>query len=306
MNSTNRSIHAGKSLVAAAVAATLLAACASAPTKSTGAAEVRNRLTVLQADPDLASRAPVAMKEADMAVRAAEAPQNDKTLVAHRVFLADRKVESARAMAETSLVEDQRTALSEQRERARLDARTREADAARRQALVAEAAGAEQKLAAERARSDAIVAQTAADGAQRQNEALQRQLQDMQAEVTERGIVLTLGDVLFTSGRADLRSGTTENLDKLVAFLGQYPERIVAIEGHTDSIGSENSNQALSERRADSVKTYLSARGIGPGRLTAMGKGESTPVADNASDTGRQQNRRVEVIISNSSPVAAR
>jgi outer membrane protein OmpA-like peptidoglycan-associated protein len=306
MNITNRPIHAGKSLVAAAVAATLLAACASAPPKSTGAVEVRSRLTALQADPDLASRAPVAMKEADTAVRAAEAPQDDRTLVAHRVFIADRKVESARALAETSLVEDQRTSLSEQRERARLDARTKEADAARRQALVAEAAGAEQKLAAERARSDASVAQTAADGAQRQNEALQRQLQDMQAQVTERGIVLTLGDVLFTSGRADLRSGTTGNLDKLVAFLGQYPERVVAIEGHTDSVGSEMSNQSLSERRAESVKTYLSGRGIGPGRLTAMGKGEGSPVADNESGTGRQQNRRVEVIISNSSPVVAR
>ena len=116
-------------------------------------------------------------------------------------------------------------------------------------------------------------------------------------------MVLTLGDVLFASGKANLLSGATGNLDKLAAFLNKYPDRTVVIEGYTDNVGSEDYNQGLSERRADSVKSYLAGQGIGALRLSALGKGESGAVADNSSATGRQQNRRVEVVISN--PAAA-
>jgi outer membrane protein OmpA-like peptidoglycan-associated protein len=115
----------------------------------------------------------------------------------------------------------------------------------------------------------------------------------------DRGLVLTLGDVLFTSGRADLKPGAAGNLNKLVAFLNKYPDRSVSIQGYTDSVGSEDYNQGLSERRADSVKSYLAGQGISTMRLSALGKGRSDPVADNGSAAGRQQNRRVEVIISN-------
>jgi outer membrane protein OmpA-like peptidoglycan-associated protein len=126
---------------------------------------------------------------------------------------------------------------------------------------------------------------------------LQTQINMLQAKVTDRGIVLTLGDVLFETGKSDLKS--TAALDRLVAFLNKYPDRSVAIEGYTDSVGSEEYNQALSERRANSVRNYLTGQGIAGARLTATGRGESSPVADNSSATGRQQNRRVEVIISN-------
>jgi outer membrane protein OmpA-like peptidoglycan-associated protein len=100
-----------------------------------------------------------------------------------------------------------------------------------------------------------------------------------------------------------LKTGATGNLNKLVAFLNEYPDRTAAIEGYTDSVGSEDFNQGLSERRADSVKSYLVGQGIGALRLSASGKGENDTVSGNDSATGRQQNRRVEVIISN--PVAA-
>src|SRR5580700_11146968 len=130
MNTENRSVtNLRKTLIGATVASVLLAACAAAPLKPDGAAEVRNKLTQLQSDPNLGSRAPLAIKEADIAVNTAELPQADKDLAAHRVYLADRKVETARALAETRFAEDQRGALSAQREGARLDARTREADA---------------------------------------------------------------------------------------------------------------------------------------------------------------------------------
>jgi outer membrane protein OmpA-like peptidoglycan-associated protein len=112
-------------------------------------------------------------------------------------------------------------------------------------------------------------------------------------------LVLTLGDVLFTSGRADLKPGAMGNLNELVNFLVKYPDRTVAIHGYTDSLGSEEYNQGLSERRANSVKAYLADRGIDSTRLSASGMGQSAPVAGNDSAAGRQQNRRVEVTISN-------
>jgi outer membrane protein OmpA-like peptidoglycan-associated protein len=229
----------------------------------------------------------------------AEQPQADKELAAHRVYLADRKVETARAQAETRLAEDQRAALSAQRESARLEARTREADVAKGQVATARAESAEQKSAAEQARGEAEAAHVAATSSEQQAAELQRQIEVLRAKVTDRGLVLTLVDVLFTSGRADLKTGASGNLNKLVAFLNKYPDRIVTIEGYTDSVGTDEYNQALSQRRADSVRSYLVGQGIGAERLTAVGKGESEPVAGNDSATGRQQNRRVAVIIEN-------
>src|SRR5581483_1444606 len=120
---------------------------------------------------------------------------------AHRVYLADRRVDTARALAETRFAEDQRAELVAQRESARLDARTHEADAAKGQAATARAEGAEQKAAADQARLDATSAQLVAANSQQQSEELQRQIDMLQAKPTDRGLVLTLGDVLFTTGR---------------------------------------------------------------------------------------------------------
>ena len=288
-------------LVAAAVASILLAACTTAPVKPDGAAEARVKLTQLQSDPNLASRAAAAIKDADAAVRTAEQPELNKELAAHRVYLADRKVDTAKALAEARFAEDERSVLTAQRENARLDARTREADAAKGQAATARAEGAQQKVAADQARNEADAAHVAAASSEQQATELQRQLDVLNAKPTDHGLVLTLGDVLFTTGRADLKPGATGNLNKLVAFLDKYPDRSVAIQGYTDSVGSEDYNQGLSERRANSVKSYLAGQGIGSMRLSASGKGRSDPVADNDSAAGRQQNRRVEVVISNPS-----
>jgi outer membrane protein OmpA-like peptidoglycan-associated protein len=304
MNTTSHSrVNLARTLIAAAVAAALVAACAVAPVKPEGAAEARNKLTQLQSNPNLANRAPLAIKEADAAVRAAEQPQADKELGEYLVYMADRKVEIARAEADTSFAEDQRAALSAQRDKARLDARTHEADVAEGKVATARAEGAEQKMAADQARNEAGAANLAAANSEQQSAELQRQIDVLQAKPTDRGLVLTLGDVLFASGKANLLSGASGNLDKLAAFLNKYPDRTVVIEGYTDNVGSEDYNQGLSERRAESVKSYLAGQGIGALRLAALGKGESGAVADNSSATGRQQNRRVEVVISN--PAAA-
>lgn len=227
-----------------------------------GAAATRGKLSQLQGDPQLASRAPVAIKNAQTAVMAAEQPRGsddlEQALGQHLVLMADRKVEIARALAQARLYEDQRKQLSAQREGARLDSRTREADQ------------------------------------------LQAQLDAMNAKQTERGLMMTIGDLLFATGRSELRSGGAHHLDKLALFLQQNPERGVVIEGHTDSVGSDEANYRLSQRRAESVQAYLLMHGVAAGRMGTSGKGEGSPVAGNDSASGRQLNRRVEVIISNS------
>jgi len=304
MNSLFRN-HAGYATVltvAAAVSLTL-AGCATTPTSPDGAAEVRAKLTRLQADPDLANRAPVAIQEADTAIRAAEVPETkDGALGAHLVYMADRKVEIAMAQAATSQAEDQLAKLGKERERSRLEARTREADKAHADADAARTGAAD---AARMASADADAARVAAAAAALQAEDMQRQIDALQAKATERGLVLTLGDVLFTSGMADLKAGAASNLNRLVTFLNQNPDRKIEIEGHTDNVGGDDYNQGLSQRRADSVRSYLMQQGINSGRIVASGKGEQRPVADNESEGGRQQNRRVEVIIENAPPVVA-
>ena len=271
MNTTPKTVTPSRTLVAATVAAVLLTACASAPVAPPGAADARARLTQLQSDPNLGSRAPLAIKEADAAVRTAEKPEADAAVGSHRVYVADRKIEIARAQAETRLSEDQRAAITAERATARLDSRTREVDAAR----------------------------DATAEAKDQNAELQREIDALQARPTDRGLVLTLGDVLFATGRADLKPGAANNLNQLVSFLAKYPTRTVAIEGHTDSVGGEDFNLGLSQRRADAVRSHLVRQGVASGRITTMGAGKGSPVASNDTEAGRQQNRRVEVIISN-------
>jgi outer membrane protein OmpA-like peptidoglycan-associated protein len=351
-------------LATTAMIAMLLASCASTPQSPPGAADVRAKLIRLQSDTNLASHAPIEIREAEAAVRLAEIPvPKDPDLGAYRVYMADYKVEIAEAKAATRYAEDQRIALSEAREQARLRARTLEANRAQDQADLARSdatrarneadaaraseayAAADAARQAELARDEAERARNAADDAERARNAaddaerarmaseearamaaadaerareaseqaramaaadadrekaeLQRQIDLLQAKTTERGLVLTLGNVLFATGRADLNAGGTDSLNKLVAFLNQYPDRNIMIEGHTDNVGSDASNLALSERRAGSVHSYLLQQGVGSQRISSSGLGESQPIADNDTDAGRQQNRRVEIIIDN-------
>ena len=328
----NAFISSRHTLIAAAVAAVLLTACASTPVEPDGAAALRARLTQLQSDPQLGSRAPLAMEQANIAVTAAEKPETDMVRVTHLEFMADRKISIARAEAESQLAVDQRKGLIEQREAMRLQARTREADAADQRANMAQANAANQQQMTDAANQRANVAQadaanqqqmadaanSRADAAQanasdqadaaraaaadaaRQADELQRQIDGLQARVTDRGLVLTLGDVLFASGAANLNSGGDAHLGKLAVFLNKYVDRTALIVGYTDNIGGQDYNLGLSQRRADSVKSYLVAQGVDSSRLNSSGQGMSSPVADNSSATGRQQNRRVEVVIQNS------
>jgi len=271
--------HVFKNLSVFVLSAVLMSACATSSKTPSEVVDVRNKLQRLQSDQQLASRAPVSLREAEEAVRAAEKVPKDKAELSHLVWVADRKIDIAAAQGQARYLEDQRKTLAEDREKSRLNARTQEADAA--------------KLDANAAKQDA-------EAARKQAEDLQRQIAELNAKATDRGLVVTLGDVLFETGKADLKGGAAVNLAKLSAFLNQHPDRTVTIEGHTDSVGSEEYNQGLSQRRANSVQQFLISQGIAANRLTAVGKGENFPVAGNDDNAGRQMNRRVEVVIANS------
>ncbi|MCK7628674.1 OmpA family protein [Shewanella sp. JNE10-2] len=257
---------------------TTVAACSSAPKMAEGISDIRTELNTLQAKNELAILAPAAISQAEEAVRAAEQPVKNEQLSQHLVFVADRKVNIALAQAQSRFAEDQQKVLAKNRDDARLDARTTEANQAHQDARLA--------------RADAADARQESDDAQ-------AQLALLNARESERGWVVTLGDVLFDTGKANLKSSTSQHLTNLATFLGKYPQRGAIIEGYTDSVGTEEYNLGLSERRADSVSNFLQAQGVQSSRLSSQGKGESFPVANNESASGRQQNRRVEVIITN-------
>lgn len=173
---------------------------------------------------------------------------------------------------------------------------------AERQTVVAEARAAEARRSAQQAQS----AQERAQLADQRATTLEQELAELKAKKTDRGMVLTLGDVLFDTARATLKPGAYQTIDRLASVLKEAPDRKVMIEGHTDSVGSDEYNQGLSERRAASVQTALLERGVRADQITAVGRGEAVPVASNDNAGGRQQNRRVEMIFSdNQSRVAS-
>jgi outer membrane protein OmpA-like peptidoglycan-associated protein len=309
MNNITHRYFRNIGILAAVLATSLLVtSCATAPVSPAGSADARSKLESLKSTPALADLASVEISDAEASVRLAEQPVgNDVALGDYRVYMADRTVEIAMAKAATRYAEAQRAGLSQARDDARLAARTREADKAHRQATMAQSKADEAQRETEAVRASAAAARalTAEDAAEaaRNAEKLQKEIDLLKAEATDRGLVLTLGNTLFATGRSDLRPGSSPSLDKLVVFLNKYPDRNVAVEGHTDDVGSADMNQALSQHRADSVRSYLMQQGILSGRLSAVGMGETQPIADNLTDSGRQQNRRVEVIIKNPPPV---
>jgi OmpA-OmpF porin, OOP family len=130
------------------------------------------------------------------------------------------------------------------------------------------------------------------------NEELEDELAGLPARQTDRGLVVTLGEeILFDTDRADIKAGGAQELARIADFLRNHPDRSVLVEGHTDSTASDTYNLALSQRRANAVEDFLISLGVDPTRIAGRGYGEQLPVATNDSATGRQQNRRVELVI---------
>jgi OmpA-OmpF porin, OOP family len=130
------------------------------------------------------------------------------------------------------------------------------------------------------------------------NEQLEDDLAGLPARQTDRGLVVTLGEhILFDVDRADIKAGGAQELARIADFLRNNPDRNLVIEGHTDSTASDSYNLALSQRRANAVEDFLISQGVDPLRIGSRGYGEQLPVATNDSAAGRQQNRRVELVI---------
>jgi outer membrane protein OmpA-like peptidoglycan-associated protein len=169
-----------------------------------------------------------------------------------------------------------------------------EAEAAANSAM-SEAEKAKIFAAAETAKAEAAIAE--ANAAKAAMQQLENELSELKAKQTERGLVITLGDVLFEFNKAELKEGAARNLAPLVKALTTDIEQTVIVEGHTDNIGSKDYNVSLSEKRAESVKAYLVGQGIDGARISTDGLGFDYPVASNDTNEGRQQNRRVEIIL---------
>lgn len=280
------------------VGAALLAGCAGSPKgPPPELVRIQTHLEQLRADPRIAPLADKELREAQVAVDTLERDgrRMDDDLFDHNIYLADRLVQIAEAEGLGRYAEQRAVTLGRERETLLLDSRTREADMARARAEA-------ERRAAEMARDDAMMARTDAERAMLELEATRARLAELEARQTERGLVVTLGDVLFEVDRAELKPGATARLANLVDVLRENPASTIAIEGHTDSTGDDAYNLSLSQRRADSVKAYLVSQGIDTMRITARGLGEGVPVASNNDAAGRQQNRRVEVVIQDRPP----
>jgi outer membrane protein OmpA-like peptidoglycan-associated protein len=239
-------------------------------------------------------KAEEALRLADESVKQHKPP----ALIRHQAYLADRQALIAKEQTAELRARKEVEQGQAERNRVLLEARTTEAALAQADAERSKAAAesSRQNAAAQGAQADAARHQLAA--ASDESARLRAELEELQAKQTERGMVLTLGDVLFASGQATIRPGAMRTVDRLADFLRNRSALYVAIEGHTDSVGEEDFNLGLSQRRADAINAALVSRGIDPRRVRSRGLGESYPSASNDSPGGRQQNRRVEIVFS--------
>ncbi len=251
--------------------------------EATQMAEDARRISIVKEkeEADLAAKEASAQREADAQRAAADAQRRAQQEAQMR----------AAAQAETASAEKQKR----EAELAMNEARNaqREADAARQAALAEQA-----KLEAEKAQ-----AVSAREQAEKDAQALRDRLKDqlnmiLATRDSARGLIVNMSDVLFDFNQSTLKPGAKEKLAKISGILLAYPTLHLSVEGHTDSIGTDEYNQTLSEKRADAVRDYLTSNGIPMANVQAVGMGKADPVASNDTAAGRQQNRRVEMVVS--------
>ncbi len=247
------------------IAVAILSGCSSVPQNS-ALIEAHSRYSNAQSSPEVTNLAALELQDAGVSLQKADAAlskDDNVETVNQLAYIATQQVGIAQEVAKRKTAELAVTNAEAKRNEVRLDART-----------------------AETVRDHALIAEQ------------QRQLDELNAKKTDRGMVITLSDVLFNVDKAQLKSSGVRTVQKLADFLSQYPEYKVSVEGHTDSTGSDEHNQDLSERRAGSVQSALINDGIGSDRIAAEGYGEGSPIASNDDAGSRQLNRRVEIILS--------
>jgi outer membrane protein OmpA-like peptidoglycan-associated protein len=267
-------------LIALTGLAALLAGCASAPQRNDQLEQARAEVQALTADPlaqqaasnDL-DQARASLNQADGAFQQKRPPE----VVNQLAYLAMRHAQAGEARIGEARARQEIARAQQDRDRILLQARERET---------------------ENAKAQTAVAQNQAATAQSELASARQELSDLQAKQTDRGMVMTLSDVLFDTGRATLKPGADRDLDRLAQALKDNPNTRVMIEGHTDSVGGDEYNQTLSERRAEAVGDALRMRGVPSDRFEVRGLGKEFPVASNNTAEGRQQNRRVEIVFS--------
>lgn len=305
------------SIVALTLAATLgIAACSTTPKRNMALEEARQSHQRAKSSPQVLSLAGEEMAQADAALAQAERAWNARepqTTVDHLAYMAGRHVSLAEATASSIASQAIVDGAGAERDRLRLAQRTQEAnasrDAAERSQMAADNAQRDASQAqrdAEYAQRETQIAQGDADAARREIDSLEADLASLNARKTERGMVVTLGDVLFDTARSEVRPEGTTNLRKIADVLRAHPAYRAAIEGHTDNVGSASSNYLLSERRATAVHQSLVNFGVSSEQLSIAPRGQEFPAASNETASGRQMNRRVEVIFSAVEPVAIR
>ena len=293
----------------------LLAACGSSPKSTSLLEQAHSDYRIAQNNPNVGRYAPLELKQAGDALAQADAQAADRASsekIDQLAYLARQKIALTEEVAKQKMAEADVRNAGQERNQVRLDQRTNEANAAniraeqaRQVALLAINDAALAQADTDRAKQQTQVAQVDAANAQRMaQEAQQRaalleaQLGELSAKKTERGMVITLGDVLFGTDLSRLTSDGEASAQKLAKILELNPRRTVLIEGFTDSTGTAEYNQHLSERRAMAVQNALQTLGVGRERVVIHGYGESYPVAANDSAQSRQMNRRVEIVLS--------
>jgi outer membrane protein OmpA-like peptidoglycan-associated protein len=262
-----------------------LGACVSMPQPNAALETARVAVQTAEADPNVNKFAPLDLDRArkDLSIAEDASLHHQDAEVDQPAYLATQNARLAQAHG-AAKADDARVAAGQmERDQIVLASRTREAANAR--------------ASAANSKEVANAALDQRDQANQETARVQAELDALKATPTPRGLVMTLGDVLFDTGRAELKSGAGRKMDQLAQFLVEHPDRRVQIDGFTDSVGTDSYNEDLSQRRADAVKAALISRGVQPSRVGTEGYGKAYPVANNTDSGGRQLNRRVEVVI---------
>ena len=262
-----------------------LGACVSAPQPNAALESAHAAVNAAEMDPNVAKYAALDLDTAkkDLAIADDAALHHKDAEINQPAYLAAQNARLAQMHA-AAKADDARVAAGQaERDQIMLAARNREVQNAKVATNVA--LDQRDQAAQEAARATEEAAR------------LQAEVDALKAKPTPRGLVLTLGDVLFDTGRAELNPGAGRKLDQLAQFLNEHKDRRVQIDGFTDSVGTDSYNEDLSRRRADAVKSALLVRGIDSSRISTQGYGKAFPVASNSESGGRQLNRRVEVVI---------
>jgi outer membrane protein OmpA-like peptidoglycan-associated protein len=235
-----------------------------------------------------------------------EQAEKERKAAADRAAQAEADAQAKQAAADQAQAQAQQS----QAQAAQAELAQQQADQARQQAELAQQQAAQQAQQAEQARQQAEQQRQQAEQARQQAENDKAQMrarmlaqlnQVLQTRDSARGLIVNMPDVLFDTGKADLKPSARERLAKVAGILIAYPDIHVEIDGYTDSTGSLEFNERLSQQRAEAVRTFLASQGVNSTSITTQGFGPSNPIASNDTASGRQQNRRVELVVSGSS-----